>query len=554
MTRLEKSMERADETRRRAGGAIAYCSTSHQVSHCNEHKEECERLEQQMRRVDVLHDFPFTFSKEAMVQHGFGTPGTSVGSMKEDVRVQFGFPKECVICTGTADSIAAFLAARATQPGKAVTSLGSTLAVKLLSTRRVDDSRYGVYSHRLDDRWLVGGASNTGGAVLRQIFTDDQLGKLSQQIDPKRSSPHDYYPLPAVGERFPVADPEMPPRYYPPPNLLKSFSAKVLVSNLLAVSNKALSIVLAPSAGTVANKDRDPKVVHAKGSKQLLFFIRLHPRPANDAEYLHGILESIARIEAKAYGLLKDLGATPVEEVFTAGGGAKNEKWTAALLLALVLIIHARGIMGTKGSTQYMENLFPLYRRYRVNYPFIFGFKQGTELGYREVFLVSTALATLALAAVLSNLDMEMDPKTKDYEALTELMPLGLVTLVLFITVCPFNFIYRSSRFFLLHCLFHSICAPLYKVTLPDFFLADQITSQAIRSLEFYICYYGWGDFKHRQNTCKDSGVSCLVLIYTHAMLVHLASSPVELETLMPVLLWVLENSLRYVRDFFVAY
>ncbi|KAF9624823.1 hypothetical protein IFM89_014208, partial [Coptis chinensis] len=200
---------------------------------------------------------------------------------------------------------------------------------------------------------------------------------------------------------------------------------------------------------------------------------------------------------------------------------------TAALLLALVLIIHARGIMGTKGSTQYMENLFPLYslfgfvvlhmfmyavniffwRRYRVNYPFIFGFKQGTELGYREVFLVSTALATLALAAVLSNLDMEMDPKTKDYEALTELIPLGLVTLVLFITVCPFNFIYRSSRFFLLHCLFHSICAPLYKVTLPDFFLADQITSQAIRSLEFYICYYGWGDFKHRQNTCKDSGV-----------------------------------------------
>ncbi|KAF9615897.1 hypothetical protein IFM89_026871 [Coptis chinensis] len=24
---------------------------------------------------------------------------------------------------------------------------------------------------------------------------------------------------------------------------------------------------------------------------------------------------------------------------------------------------------------------------------------------------------------------------------------------------------------------------------------------------KFYIRYYGWGDFKHRQNTCKDSGV-----------------------------------------------
>ncbi|RYR22745.1 hypothetical protein Ahy_B03g068051 isoform C [Arachis hypogaea] len=55
---------------------------------------------------------------------------------------------------------------------------------------------------------------------------------------------------------------------------------------------------------------------------------RLQPRPEDDVEYLHGILESIARIEAKAYSLLKELGATEVEEVLTAGGGSKNEKWT----------------------------------------------------------------------------------------------------------------------------------------------------------------------------------------------------------------------------------
>lgn len=91
--------------------------------------------------------------------------------------------------------------------------MGSTLAIKLLSTKRVEDARFGVYSHRLDDKWLVGGASNTGGAVLRQIFTDDQLGKLSQQINPAETSPLDYYPLQDVGERFPVADPKMEPRY-----------------------------------------------------------------------------------------------------------------------------------------------------------------------------------------------------------------------------------------------------------------------------------------------------------------------------------------------------
>lgn len=93
-----------------------------------------------------------------------------------------------------------------------MTSLGSTLAIKLLSTTRIEDARFGVYSHRLDDKWLVGGASNTGGAVLRQLFSDDQLENLSMQIDPMEASPLDYYPLPTQGERFPISDPKMAPR------------------------------------------------------------------------------------------------------------------------------------------------------------------------------------------------------------------------------------------------------------------------------------------------------------------------------------------------------
>ncbi|RZC73742.1 hypothetical protein C5167_049227 [Papaver somniferum] len=200
-----------------------------------------------------------------------------------------------------------------------------------------------------------------------------------------------------------------------------------------------------------------------------------------------------------------------------------------ALLASLILIVRARNILGMDGSTIYMETLFPLYslfgfivlhmlmyainvyawRRYRVNYPFIFGFKQGTELGYREVFLISSALATLALASVLANLDMEMNKHTKDYKTLTELVPLILVIFVFLVTVCPFNIVYRSSRYFLLVCFFHCICAPFYKVLLPDFFLADQLTSQvqAIRSIEYYICYYGGGGFKSRDSSCKKTGV-----------------------------------------------
>lgn len=93
-----------------------------------------------------------------------------------------------------------------------MTSLGSTLAIKLLSNNRIEDARFGVYSHRLDDKWLVGGASNTGGEVLRQLFTDEQLEKLSELINPMEASSLDYYPLRTMGERFPVADPMMVPR------------------------------------------------------------------------------------------------------------------------------------------------------------------------------------------------------------------------------------------------------------------------------------------------------------------------------------------------------
>ena len=70
-----------------------------------------------------------------------------------------------ILAWGNADSVAAFLAAGVSVPGEEVTSLGSTLAVKLLSERRVDDGAFGIYSHRLGDRWLVG--AQTWGPALR---------------------------------------------------------------------------------------------------------------------------------------------------------------------------------------------------------------------------------------------------------------------------------------------------------------------------------------------------------------------------------------------------
>ncbi|CAA7037852.1 unnamed protein product [Microthlaspi erraticum] len=198
-----------------------------------------------------------------------------------------------------------------------------------------------------------------------------------------------------------------------------------------------------------------------------------------------------------------------------------------SLVVALFAIIRTRNILQEEGQHQYMNTMFPLYslfgfvvlhilmyagniyywRRYRVNYSFIFGFKQGSELGYRQVLLVGFSIGVLALLCVIANLDMEVDPETKNYEAFTELLPLILLIGMFIALVLPFNIFYRSSRIFFLTCLFHCFAAPLYKVTLPDFLVGDQLTSQvqALRSVQFYICYYGWGDFKQRKNTCGES-------------------------------------------------
>lgn len=193
-------------------------------------------------------------------------PGSLLGYVAEQASDRYRLPRNCAVIAGTTDSIAAFLASGARSPGEAVTSLGSTLVIKLLSETRVDDSRYGIYSHRLGDLWLVGGASNTGGAVLRQFFSDDELRELSEQIDGDRPSGLDYYPLNEPGERFPISDPTFAPR--------------------------------------------------------------LSPRPEAPEQFLHGLLEGIARIEAQGYELLQRLGATPPSRIFTAGGGAQNLTWT----------------------------------------------------------------------------------------------------------------------------------------------------------------------------------------------------------------------------------
>lgn len=193
--------------------------------------------------------------------------GEALGRILPDIAVLLGLPLATTVVAGTTDGCAAFLATGAGQTGDAVTSLGTTLTLKVMSDTPVFCPRYGIYSHLMHGRWLAGGASNSGGAALRRHFEPADLARLSRRIDSATDSPLDYYPLPGAGERFPVADGAMKPRET--------------------------------------------------------------PRPVDDVAFLHGLLQGITRIEALGYRRLAELGAPLPRSVRTVGGGAGNAVWTA---------------------------------------------------------------------------------------------------------------------------------------------------------------------------------------------------------------------------------
>lgn len=206
-------------------------------------------------------------------------PGSTIGTLVPELAAELALSSTTQVVAGTTDSTAAVIATGVARPGDAVTSLGSTLVLKVCSPRPVNSARHGIYSHRFGAGWLVGGASNSGGAVLLQYFSLAELRSLSAQIDGTTTSGLDYYPLPGIGERFPRND-----------------------SGLLP---------------------------------------RLEPRPTDRRRFLHGLLEGMAAIEAEGYRLLCELGAPPPAQIISIGGGARNPAWTGLRERALGIPVRA---------------------------------------------------------------------------------------------------------------------------------------------------------------------------------------------------------------------
>jgi sugar (pentulose or hexulose) kinase len=194
-------------------------------------------------------------------------PGTPFAPVTAAIAERFALAPGCMVVAGTTDGCASFLATGADEIGDGVSALGSTLTLKLLSDQPVFAPAHGVYSHRLGDRWLVGGASNSGGNALLRFLSAQRMAELTPRLEPDRPTGCHWHPLPGKGERFPVADPAM---------------------------------TFAPD-----------------------------PIPADDLRLFQGLLEGIAEVEARAYALIQELGGPPLRSVRTVGGGAANPGWTA---------------------------------------------------------------------------------------------------------------------------------------------------------------------------------------------------------------------------------
>ena len=141
-------------------------------------------------------------------------PGSLIGVVGQQARQRWGLPADCQVYAGTTDSIASFLATPAAKPGDLVITMGSTLAFKLLSSKPLASAQHGLYSHRLGQAWLVGGASNAGGAIYQTRFHSERLTQLSEQLAGIVQPELARYPLAQTGERFPIADPQHPASHF----------------------------------------------------------------------------------------------------------------------------------------------------------------------------------------------------------------------------------------------------------------------------------------------------------------------------------------------------
>ncbi|KAL3644625.1 Phosphate transporter PHO1 1 [Castilleja foliolosa] len=186
-----------------------------------------------------------------------------------------------------------------------------------------------------------------------------------------------------------------------------------------------------------------------------------------------------------------------------------------ALFVGYVIIAHITGMYTTNSNTMYMETVYPvlsmfsllflhsfvygvdifMWKKTRINYSFIFELSPTKELKHGDIFLICST----SMTAVIGILFVHLLLVAKGYSyAQVQSIPGLLLLVFVIVLICPFNIIYKSSRYRLLSVIRNIVLSPLYKVAMLDFFMADQLCSQVpmLRNLEYIACYYITGSYK----------------------------------------------------------
>ncbi|GFQ01371.1 phosphate transporter pho1 homolog 1 [Phtheirospermum japonicum] len=139
-----------------------------------------------------------------------------------------------------------------------------------------------------------------------------------------------------------------------------------------------------------------------------------------------------------------------------------------ALFVGYVIMAHITGMYRINSDTMYMETVYPVLRQ----------LSPTKELKYGDVFLICTT----SMTAVVGVLFVHLLLVAKGYSyAQVQAIPGLLLLVFVIVLICPFNIIYKSSRYRLLSVIRNIVLSPLYKVVMLDFFMADQLCSQCAR-------------------------------------------------------------------------
>jgi sugar (pentulose or hexulose) kinase len=193
-------------------------------------------------------------------------PGDLLGLIDPGIAARFKISPSARVFAGATDSNAAFYASGAGKVGEWCHTIGTTFALKGISSQKIDDPQSRIYNHRHPDgHWLPGGASNCGGEILKQHFSGKDLARLDRAARERSTTDHLVYPLARRGDRLP-------------------FSGEEIDGFIVGDGEDEVGLYL-------------------------------------------GCLEGVAFIERLTIELLEELGATVGQTIFATGGGAKSDLW-----------------------------------------------------------------------------------------------------------------------------------------------------------------------------------------------------------------------------------